>query len=413
MTKSRDLANAATALNAVTATELGFVDGVTSAIQTQIDTKLATATAATTYVANSLADAKGDLLTATADNTPARLAVGSNGETLVADSSTSTGLRYQGNYAAGKQKCLNSDLSIWQRGTSFTADSVYGPDRWFLSGTTNQMTFSQVTSSLPSTFQYAIKLQRNSGSTSATTFTIAQAFETSASIPLQGQVVTLSFWAKAGANLSGSALIRLYSGTGTNQSAVSQFGGWTGYAEWQNTGSFTPTSTWTRFTTTGTVPSNATQIGLRLGFVSAGTAGADDSLQITGVQLEVGSVATPFQTATGTIQGELAACQRYLPAFRNDTAAAQDLAIGYAFGTNAAIYVLPFNQSARVAPTGVTVTGTIYGTAINTTYTITPSFNSGTLYSANVTGTPTITAGQGSRIILQPSSSILFTGCEL
>jgi hypothetical protein len=38
MTKARDLANAATALNAVTATEIGYVDGVTSAIQTQINT---------------------------------------------------------------------------------------------------------------------------------------------------------------------------------------------------------------------------------------------------------------------------------------------------------------------------------------------------------------------------------------
>ncbi len=38
MTKARDLANAATALNAVTATEIGFIDGVTSAIQTQINT---------------------------------------------------------------------------------------------------------------------------------------------------------------------------------------------------------------------------------------------------------------------------------------------------------------------------------------------------------------------------------------
>jgi len=51
MSKARDLANAGTALGAVTATELGYVDGVTSAIQTQIDTKLATATAATTYQA--------------------------------------------------------------------------------------------------------------------------------------------------------------------------------------------------------------------------------------------------------------------------------------------------------------------------------------------------------------------------
>jgi hypothetical protein len=47
MTKARDLANAGTALTTVSATELGYLDGVTSAVQTQIDTKAASSTAAT------------------------------------------------------------------------------------------------------------------------------------------------------------------------------------------------------------------------------------------------------------------------------------------------------------------------------------------------------------------------------
>jgi len=47
MTKARDLANASTALSAVSATELAFVDGVTSAIQTQLDAKAPSSTAAT------------------------------------------------------------------------------------------------------------------------------------------------------------------------------------------------------------------------------------------------------------------------------------------------------------------------------------------------------------------------------
>ena len=48
-------------------------------------------------IQNSIVDAKGDLITATADNTPARLAVGTNGQTLVADSTASTGLKWATN----------------------------------------------------------------------------------------------------------------------------------------------------------------------------------------------------------------------------------------------------------------------------------------------------------------------------
>lgn len=42
MSKARDLANAATAMAAVSATELGYLDGVTSAVQTQINSKAGT-----------------------------------------------------------------------------------------------------------------------------------------------------------------------------------------------------------------------------------------------------------------------------------------------------------------------------------------------------------------------------------
>lgn len=39
MTKARDLANAGTALTSVSATELGYLDGTTSSVQTQLDAK--------------------------------------------------------------------------------------------------------------------------------------------------------------------------------------------------------------------------------------------------------------------------------------------------------------------------------------------------------------------------------------
>jgi hypothetical protein len=45
-------------------------------------------------IAKALIDAKGDLIVGTADNTPARLAVGTNGHVLTADSTASTGLAW-------------------------------------------------------------------------------------------------------------------------------------------------------------------------------------------------------------------------------------------------------------------------------------------------------------------------------
>lgn len=76
---SSELASATT-----TATEIGYVSGVTSAIQTQLDEKVAKATLTT----------KGDIYAATATSTPARVAIGTDGQVLTADSASSPGLKW-------------------------------------------------------------------------------------------------------------------------------------------------------------------------------------------------------------------------------------------------------------------------------------------------------------------------------
>jgi hypothetical protein len=48
----------------------------------------------TNAIQNAIVDAKGDLIAASAADTPARLAVGNNGETLIADSTAATGLKW-------------------------------------------------------------------------------------------------------------------------------------------------------------------------------------------------------------------------------------------------------------------------------------------------------------------------------
>jgi hypothetical protein len=72
MTKARDIASAAPAPSTVSATELGYLDGVTSAIQTQLDAKTAKSTLTTT----------GDIYYASSANTPARLGIGSTDQVL-------------------------------------------------------------------------------------------------------------------------------------------------------------------------------------------------------------------------------------------------------------------------------------------------------------------------------------------
>lgn len=84
MTKARDIASAAPAPSTVSATELGYLDGVSSAIQTQLDGKIAA----------SLVDAKGDLIVASGADAVARLAVGTNNYVLTADSTATNGIKW-------------------------------------------------------------------------------------------------------------------------------------------------------------------------------------------------------------------------------------------------------------------------------------------------------------------------------
>lgn len=61
-------------------------------------------------IQNAIVDAKGDLIAASAADTPARLAVGSNGALLTADSTQATGLKWQGTWAAYTASLTNITL---------------------------------------------------------------------------------------------------------------------------------------------------------------------------------------------------------------------------------------------------------------------------------------------------------------
>jgi len=315
--------------------------------------------------------AKGDLFPASSGTALTRLAVGNNGETLLADSSTSTGLRYQGSMAAGKNAVINGGMDIWQRGTSFIGTGYnYCADRFicFRAGFAAGMTVTRQTSAQTG-FQYAMRIARDSGNTGTGGLTVNMGLETVDSIPFAGQTVTLSYYARVGANYSGgtSFTATLYGGTGTDQ-APTNMGGWTGATA---LGGTTPTLTTTfqRFTTAISVGSSFTQLGISTNWTPTGTAGANDWVEITGIQIEVGSVATTFRRSGGTIQGELGACQRYY--WRQTPGVAYGM-YGWASpaSTTACNVAIPLPVQMRVTPTAVEVGNLQLSTAAGTTFAI-------------------------------------------
>jgi hypothetical protein len=230
--------------------------------------------------------------------------------------------------AAGKNGFLNGNLAIWQRGTSLpvTAGSLtfYSADRFnayrAVAGATVSRQTTSDTTNLP-TIQYCARVQRDSGNTATNQIFFAQGLESANSYRFAGQTITLSFYARRGANYSSASnllSVSLQQGTLTDANIISGFGGGLGDIITQTP---TLTTTWQRFSYTGTSTATETQIGVLFGYTPSGTAGANDYFEVTGLQVEIGSAATPFQLATGNAASELAACQRYYyRAGNNDTA---------------------------------------------------------------------------------------------
>jgi hypothetical protein len=249
-------------------------------------------------------------------------------------------------YSAGKNKIINGAFNVWQRGTSFTTNGVYTADRWKMDwiGSTpttwsvSQQTFTAGTAPVAgyeSQYYAQISVTTAGSTTAGYWYQRVEDVRTFA-----GQTVTYSFWAKA----DSARTITIY----PYQSFPA--------TDWTGTGqNVTLTTSWARYSVTfdmasvsgKTIGANSFMAALISWPVASGA-----SYQTWGHQLEAGSVATAFQTATGTIQGELAACQRYYTRFsRGGTI---HLASGgIAATSNDAYYLVPLPVTMRVIPTSV------------------------------------------------------------
>jgi hypothetical protein len=165
-----------------------------------------------------------------------------------------------------------------------------------------------------------------------------------------GQTVTLSFWAK-GTNAPGNYAVNLLQNFGSGGSAQTNL----------SDQFLVVTSSWSRYSFTFTLGSiSGKTIGtdsfLWLSIYQSATGTAASTLDIWGVQLEAGSVATPFRRNAPSIQAELAACQRYYVRFTGGNGYAR-FGTGVGYQSTAAIVVINHPVQMRALPGSIEHSG--------------------------------------------------------
>ena len=266
-------------------------------------------------------------------------------------------------FVAGKNKFINGDFNINQRNaTSVTTNDTCAFDRWKLSlgtgggsATYSAQTFTPgtapVTGYESANYSQIVTASQSAAGDFAGIFQRIEDVRT-----LANQTATISFWAKA-ASGTPSVAITLEQNFSTGGSATVP----------TPLGNVQLSTSWKRYSITATVPSisgktignaNAnltvflfTSIGSTLTSAGYGTLGLQNAtISFWGMQLEAGSVATPFTTASGTLQGELALCQRYY--WRSTaTEVYSTYGNGQAETTNQANILVQFPTPMRVQPT--------------------------------------------------------------
>lgn len=271
---------------------------------------------------------------------------------------------------AGKNKIINGDFGVWARGTSsFT--SAYTSDRWYTDAFSVVSRSTDVPSGQP--FTYSLK---------HTAITVNSALRHAVELPAVGQLGifkigttwTLSFWTKTTA----PRLVKFYA-------AFTIGNGGTPEATPVNavTLGTSGTNTWQQWSYTFVIPAGTTLTSANCFQITPfieGNGVAIDSF-ITGIQLEAGSVSTPFTTASGTIGGELSLCERYYqktyPADVVPGTNTQNGLVNYVAVTSTAINNrcwVPFKTTMRTATPTIT-TYSVSGSANTATNEVSGNYN--------------------------------------
>jgi len=246
---------------------------------------------------------------------------------------------FAGSALSNRNRIINGSVIIDQRsgGGAATVNGGYASaDRWRAGNNTNTGTIQQISSTL-SGYKNSLKY---TASGSGVFFQLGQQIEFANCYDLQNKTVTISFRAKANNTNSGSTAFTVRTRTIAGVDGACIFAGT------NSDTSITLTNSDAYYTVTRTLP--ATFGSLSVEFV-LGSHVSGDGFEITGVQLEVGSAATPFEHRS--YGDELARCQRYFRQLK--TSGANDYPfIRYNQNINSYLGNVKLLPPMRAAPTG-------------------------------------------------------------
>jgi hypothetical protein len=241
-------------------------------------------------------------------------------------------------FVAGKNLVINGGFDIWQRGTS-SSSTGYLADRWFNGGSNTTYARETTAANLPAGFRYGIKMTTTATDTPYSITPI----ETMNAIAFAGKRVVLSYYAAT--SNSTDVTVRLDASTSVD---VGPTGSFTQLSPAVGTSNQPTTTSMTRVSVVYDVPS--TTLSLRIIIGSNASLVSGRTVTITGVQLELGSQATPFARAGGSIGGELALCQRYY--YRITSGIAFAMLIPNGVSTSSTLFegFLTYPVTMRIAP---------------------------------------------------------------
>ena len=307
-----------------------------------------------------------------------------------------------------RNRIINGNMAVDQRNAgatqTFTAAAAlaYSVDRWYGYCTGANVTGARVTGATANQYRYQF-----TGAASVTAIGFGQRIEALNSADLAGTTAALSV-------VLANTLLTTVTWTAYYANTTDTFGSLASPTVTSiATGTFTVTSTATQYSANISIPAAATT-GIQILF----TVGAQISgtWTIGNVQLEPGTVATPFERQL--YSNQLAQCQRYYWKITPDNG--RRFSLGYVTTTTTISAIIQYPVEMRAAPSALEQTGTaanylVAYAATSAACSSAPIFSSASVNASTYTFTVAsgLTVGQGASAASNATAAYLGWSAEL